>query len=190
MSPSPPDRQRILADAALMTRIADGDTRAFESVVKADSARLVSLALALLGSRPDAEEVAQDALVRLWRQAPRWAAEARISTWLHRVAYRLAIDRLRRRRPAADPAEIEEGLSDPAPSPEATLLEGEREALIDRALARLPPRQRAAVVLAHRHGLSQAEGAAALELSEEAYESLLARGRRRLKALIAAWEGA
>lgn len=184
MRDGPPDRQRILADAARMEAIAAGDGRIFTELVRAETSRLVSLAAGLLASRAEAEEVAQDALLRLWQQAPDWTAGARISTWLHRVTYRLCIDRLRRRRPSVPVAEIEDTMADGSDSPEDTLLRGQQAALIDAALGRLPPRQRAAILLAHGRGLGQAEAAAVLELSEEAYESLLARGRRRLKELV------
>lgn len=168
-----------------MSAIAAGDAAVFEATMQTEAPRLVSLGASLLGSRAEAEEVAQEALLRLWRQAPDWQPKARISTWLHGVAYRLSIDRLRRRRPSVPIAEIED-LPDDNPSPEQALWQHQQASLIDAALVRLPPRQRAAVILAHGQGLGQSEAAAALDITEEAYESLLARARRRLKELVAA----
>lgn len=184
MPDGPSEQPDILADAARMAAIAGGDAAAFEAAARAHSPRLVSLGASLLGNRAEAEEVAQEALLRLWQQAPRWQPKARISTWLHSVAYRLSIDRLRRRRPGAPVSEIED-MPDDNPSPEDALLHRQRASLIDAALDRLAPRQRAAVVLAHGRGLGQAEAAAILGMSEDAYESLLARARRRLKELVA-----
>lgn len=186
---SPPDRGQILADAARMEAIAGGDTRSFEAVVRAESARLCGLAASLLSSRAEAEEILQEALLRLWQQAPNWEPKARIATWLHTVVYRLSIDRLRQRRPSVEVGEIEDTVPGGEASPEDIAWDNQREALLERALAGLSPRQRAAILLAHRHGLAQAEAAAVLKLSEDAYESLLARGRRQLKKTVAGMTG-
>ncbi len=186
MLEGPPDRQRILADAARMAAIAGGDTRAFEILMQAETARLVSLSESLLSNSAEAEEVVQDAFIRLWQQASDWQPKARVATWLYRVTYRLSIDRLRRRRPSVPVADVEDGLASDGPSPEEELWMNQRARLIDAALRGLPPRQRAAIVLAHGEGLSQSEAAAVLELSQEAYESLLARARRQLRKLVAA----
>ncbi|GGE27578.1 DNA-directed RNA polymerase sigma-70 factor [Agaricicola taiwanensis] len=180
---SAPDHNRIAADAALMARIAAGDQAAFGRVMRDETPRLVRLALSLLGSAAEAEEVAQDAFLRLWNAAPDWEPRAQIGTWLHQVSYRLSIDIIRRRRPTVDVEDMEQVLSDDAASPERIALDNERDRLLAHAMDRLPPRQRTAIVLAHLQGLSQAEASAVLDVTEDAYESLLARARRRLKEL-------
>ena len=179
-----PDEDRIRADAAAMAEVAAGSQRAFARVAEAETGRLLRLATSLTGSVAEAEEIVQEGLLRLWQAAPDWQPRAQIGTWLHRVVYRLCIDTIRRRRPSVDIAAIEEALPDGVTGPEALLMEDERERAIAAAMAMLPARQRAAILVAHGEGLSQAEAASALEVSEAAYESLLARGRRRLKELV------
>jgi RNA polymerase sigma-70 factor (ECF subfamily) len=180
MAPAP-DHNRIAADAALMARIAVGDQAAFARVMQDETPRLVRLALSVLGRLSEAEDVTQDAFLRLWSAAPDWEPRAQIGTWLHQVAYRLSIDTLRRRRPTVDVEDLEQVLADDSASPERAALDQERDRLLAQAMDRLPPRQRSAIVLAHLQGLSQAEASVVLEVTEDAYESLLARARRRLK---------
>jgi len=137
----------------------------------------------MLGNRTDAEDVAQDVFLRVWQQAPKWrSGEAKFSTWLHRVTLNLCTDRLRRRRETAL-----EAAGDPAsdaPLPDAGLQEAAIVARVQVALAQLPERQREAIVLCHYQELGNIEAAAVLELSVDALESLLARGRRRLRQLL------
>ncbi len=180
------DRARIHADQATMAAIAAGDEAEFARLVGELVPRLLRFARATLAASPaEAEEVVQESLIRLWQQAATWQPDGRISTWLHRVAYRLCIDRLRRLRPSVDIDTVESDLADPAPQPGTRLMRLEDARAVQAAVSALPERQRAAIVLCHYQGLSQAEGAAVMGIGEEAYESLLARGRRRLRAVLA-----
>jgi len=123
-------------------------------------------------------------MLKAWRQAPRWqGGKARFDTWLHRVALNLCYDRLRRRREiptAAPPDRPDEG-----PAPDRGLLAAETGARVDAALSALPDRQREAVVLCHYQDLSNIEAAALMDISVEALESLLSRGRRALRQALA-----
>ncbi len=180
------DWARIHADQAVMAAIAEGDEASFARLVRSLTPALMRFARATLAASPgEAEEVVQEVLIRIWRQAANWQPDGRISTWAHRVAYRLCIDRLRRHRPSVDIADLEDDLTDPAPLPSTRLMHLEDVRSVQAAVAALPERQRAAVVLCHYQGLSQAEAAAVMGIGEEAYESLLARGRRRLRARFA-----
>lgn len=175
----PPD-----PDAALLRRVAAGDERACRAMVDAKLPRLLALATRLLGDRGEAEEVAQESFVRLWRQAPRWRpGAARFDTWLHRVALNLCYDRLRRRRevPMATPPEQ----TDAALAQDEALLAAERSRRVASAVAALPPRQREAIILCHYQELGNIETAALMGVSVEALESLLGRGRRTLRAVLA-----
>ncbi len=185
-SKGPRDGDAIARDRARLARVADGDHAAFAEIVAEETPRLVRFVATILGTgASEVEEVAQEALVRLWRQAEAWQPDGRISAWLHRVAYRLAIDALRRRRPTVEIDAIEELVADGAPSPDERLIRVENLRALRAAMEALPERQRTAIVLCHFQGLAQAEAAGVMEISEDAYESLLARGRRRLKALLA-----
>jgi RNA polymerase sigma-70 factor, ECF subfamily len=171
-------------DLDLLRRIANGDGAACAALVDRHLRRITGLAGRLLGDRADAEDVAQEVFLRVWQQAPKWrSGEAKFSTWLHRVTLNLCTDRLRRRRETAL-----EAAGDPAsdaPSPDAGLQEAAIVARVQAALAQLPERQREAIVLCHYQELGNIEAAAVLELSVDALESLLARGRRKLRELLA-----
>ncbi|MEM9726564.1 MAG: RNA polymerase sigma factor [Pseudomonadota bacterium] len=172
-------------DAALLPRVAAGDQRAARVLIDRHAGRVIATAQRLLADGAEAEDVAQEAMLRLWRAADSWEDRgAKLSTWLHRVTLNLCYDRLRRRSktPRQTPLDDAPEPADPAPTAEAQLAAGEEEARLEAALRSLPERQRAAIVLRHLEGRSNPDIAAALEISVEAVESLLARGRRSLKA--------
>lgn len=172
-------------DAGLIERVGRGDAAATRLLVAAKLPRVLALATRMLRDSSAAEDVAQETFVRAWKMAPTWQpGRARFDTWLHTVALNLCRDRLRRRRETMDDTVPE--MADPAPSAEAMLLESERGRQVAEAIDVLPERQREAILLVHYQDLSGAEAAAALEISVEALESLLARGRRALRARLAA----
>lgn len=173
-------------DADLLARVARGDEAAARLLVAGKLSRVLGLASRMLRDAAEAEDVAQEAFVRLWRIAPRWEPRAKVDTWLHTVALNLCRDRLRRRREVATDAPPER--ADPSPTPEAALAEADQGARVTAAIAALPERQRDAIVLVHYQDLSGADAAAALGVSVEALESLLARGRRALRARLAGRE--
>lgn len=168
-------------DDALMGRIARGDTAAAGALVARHAPRVLALAQRMLGEATEAEDVAQEALLRLWRVAPDWrAGEAGVAAWLRRVASNLCLDRLRRRRER--PAEAAPETPDDRPAVLDALTAADRAAALRGALVALPERQRLAIVLRHFEERPNPEIAAILGTSVEAVESLLARGRRDLAA--------
>ncbi|MDX2275353.1 MAG: RNA polymerase sigma factor [Hyphomonadaceae bacterium] len=168
-------------DAELIRRVGAGDGRAAQQFVHRHAERLVRLARRMLNDSAEAEDVAQEVFLRVWKEAPRWTpGQAKFQTWMHRVALNLCYDRLRRRRESPD-AEAGLNVPDPAPSAGDAWLAQQRAARVREALSYLPERQRAAIALCHFEEASNIEAAAALEVSVEALESLLARGRRALR---------
>ncbi|USI74716.1 RNA polymerase sigma factor [Sphingomonas morindae] len=178
MSPDDPD-------AGLVARVGRGDAQAARQLVSAKLPRLLALARRLLGDAAEAEDVAQETLLRAWRQAAAWRpGAARFDTWLHQVTLNLCRDRLRRRRMASPPALPE--IADPAPPADRAIEEAARGRAVADAIAALPDRQREAILLVHYQDLGNIAAAAAMAISVEALESLLARGRRSLRATFAA----
>jgi RNA polymerase sigma factor (sigma-70 family) len=171
-------------DEALVAGIARGDPAAVRAFVAAKLPRMTALATRLLGDRIEAEDVAQEVFVRVWRQAERWRpGVAKFDTWMHRVALNLCYDRLRKRREVT--MDTLPDRADDGPAPDAGLVSNEASAVVNAALAALPDRQREAIVLVHYQELGNIEAAGLLEISVEALENLLSRGRRALRASLA-----
>ncbi|SOC02774.1 RNA polymerase ECF family sigma subunit [Rhodobacter maris] len=178
------DAQSELSDEALLVLYGNGDGAAARALVTRLGPIAYRVALRMLNDRAEAEDLAQEAMLRLWRIAPDWrSGEAKPSTWIYRVTTNLATDRLRRRRGLGldEAPEVADG----AASALDTMIETDRASALECALAQLPARQRQAVVLRHLEGLSNPEIAAAMEIGVEAVESLTARGKRALAALLA-----
>ncbi|MBI0362500.1 RNA polymerase sigma factor [Burkholderia oklahomensis] len=171
-------------DAELVARVGARDPAAVRTLVARKLPRLLALATRMLGDRMEAEDVAQDAFVRIWKHAPRWReGEARFDTWLHRVVLNLCYDRLRGRR--EEPVDELPDAIDPHPAPDARLEHRACGELVRQALAALPARQREALVLNYYQELSNVEAANLMGITVDALESLLARARRNLRAQLA-----
>ena len=174
---------KILAtdpDEQLLERIARGDTTAVSVLVSRKLPRLLSLGRRMLGDAIEAEDVAQETLLRTWKQAAVWVpGKARIDTWMHRVALNLCYDRLRRRRDTSSTDDVE--LIDPAESAPAKIEADQTASQVRAAIAALPDRQREAIQLTYYQELSNQDAAGVMNVSVEALESLLARARRSLR---------
>ena len=176
-------------DAGLVLLTGQGDAQAASRLVARHLPRMTALARRMLGDSAEAEDVAQDVFLKVWTQAKRWQpGAAKFETWLHRVAINACLDRLRKKR-GVGLDEIDERV-DPAPNPEQALAANQTSRQVDEALQTLPERQRAAISLCHYQGLTNIEAASALEISVEALESLLSRGRRALKEKLSHLSGA
>ncbi len=181
------DASGDIPNEALLVAFSNGD----RAVARVLAMRLTPIALGyavrmLGGDRAEAEDVAQEAMLRLWRQSRSWRqGEAKVTTWLYRVVSNLCTDRLRRGRMVVGIDQIPDPL-DGTPSMEMRLMQLARERALSKALANLPTRQRQAVVLRHLEGLSNPEIAEIMEIGVDAVESLTARGKRGLAIQLAA----
>lgn len=169
----------------LMQKTARGDAAAFRALTDLHLGKIMSFAYRILHDRSEAEDVAQETFLRLWREAARYEPRARVSTWLHRIAHNLCIDRMRRTRERPTEDADEERTSQ---EPGGLLDRKELATAVEQALAALPERQRTAITLVHYQGLSNIEAAEVLEVRVDALESLLARGRRTLRENLKALE--
>ena len=173
-------------DAMLMQRIAGGDQRAFRDLMQRHLPRTVRLAARVLGSTGAAEDVAQEAFVRVWKHAANWEdpkqAGAKFTTWLYRIVLNLCIDE-KRKRTFTDIDAIPEKADD-TPNAEANMQRREKSKRVKAALEQLPERQRAALVLCFYEEYSNKDAADMLGISVKAIESLLVRARRMLRDLL------
>ena len=166
-------------DADCVRRVADGDKNACRLLVDRHLRSIVNFAYRMLGDRSEAEDVAQETFIRLWTNAKTWESRARLTTWLHRVARNLCLDRMRTSRSV----DID-SLSDPVDSRPSVLAQMEslrRENAVRQALMQIAERQRAALSLVYYQGMSNRQAADVLDVEVDALESLLARGRRALR---------
>ncbi|MCF8477928.1 MAG: RNA polymerase sigma factor [Pseudolabrys sp.] len=167
------------SDEALMARVARGDEAAFRLLSRRHVPVMLGVARRILGSAVDAEDVAQEAMLRVWTQAPRWQPLAQFRTWLTRVVVNLCLDR-KRRAPWVD-LEAAGELVDPALNPGEHTERAERDRQVAAAIAGLPARQRTAIVLTYGDGMSNAEVAVVLDTTVSAVETLLVRGKQNLR---------
>ena len=167
-------------DEALMRQVAAGDERAFRVLAERHLGRMLRLAERTLGSAAEADDVAQEALMRIWRNAGRWRAErAGLTTWIYTIVYRLSLDRLR--KVPTVPLELAMEAEDPGSDALTALAREGDLRLLATAMAGLHPRQRAALTLFYYEELDGAEAAAVLGLSLRGFWSLLHRARQAVQ---------
>lgn len=180
------DAGQDTSDEELLIAFGAGNRQAASVLTARLAPRVLGFSARLLGGdRAEAEDVTQEAMLRLWKIAPEWrTGEAKVTTWLFHVTRNLCTDRLRKRR-GVDLDAIPEP-EDESPGAVRGLMDADRKTALNAALLALPERQRVAVTLRHLEGLSNPEIAEAMEISVEAVESLTARGKRALASLLAA----
>ena len=177
--PRPRPRPAVPGDDFLLAAAAAGDAAAWSALVERYLGQITGHAWYMLGDAREAEDVAQEAFLRLVAKAPDWEpGGAKLKTWLYRVVVNLCIDHKRKLLPL--PVEQLPDHGDGGAAAADRDLDVRR--VVRTALDDLPPRQRAAVVLTYYQGFSNREAGDLLGISDEAVESLLARGRRALKA--------
>ena len=179
------------SDEELCRRVAERDTEAFDLLVERHQARAYRLACSIVGNEADARDVSQEAFIRLYESADRFDGRSRFTTWFHRILVNLCIDHQRRSRwwrklmPLAGPGgETDEAAIDPPsdePGPESAAIRNQSIGKLRGLLAKLSPKQRAAVLLQVQEGLSSREIAAVLECSENTARVHVHRGIAELK---------
>lgn len=174
---------RPVADEELIERVGRGDRDAARVLMDRMLPKILGLAQRMLNDSLEAEDVAQETFIRVWKAADRFEkGRAQVSTWISRIAINLCYDRLRKRREVLTdevPERADQGISQ-----ETAMVRDESANRVVAAVNRLPERQRMAMELVHFQELSNIRAAEIMSVSVEALESLLARGRRKLKALL------
>jgi len=177
-----------LDDEVLLERMRSDDVEAYRALVERHMDRMFGVAMRVLKNEADAEDVVQDAFVKAWTHRHRWeAGRAKFSTWLYRVVVNRCIDLRRSPR-----EEWIDDVPEPEDDAEDALSGIHRRQVYGRledALGRLPTQQRVAVVLSYYEDLSNAEVAEVMNTSVTAVESLLKRGRKRLREIMRNSEG-
>ena len=175
-------------EAGLVASLVDGDAQAFRVLMDRHLGGIVSVARRMLRDDAEAEDVAQEAFLRLWRSgASLEIGPAGVRPWLRRVVSNLCLDKVRSQGRVTVVEELPEVPE--APKQLATLESRDTQRRVEVALQKLPERQRLALTLFHFEGLSQIEIGQAMGISDEAVESLLSRARRHLKSeLRSDWE--
>jgi len=172
------DRVNVRSDEDLMLAVSEGDLAAFEQLVLRHQDGAWRVAYRYTGDATEAEDLAQEAFLRILDAAPRYRPTATFRTYFYRVLTRLCLDHRRKKRPVL--ADRFPTTEDRSPSPSQQASRAERDSAIQVALAALPARQRTATILRYFEGLSGSETAEALDVSPKAVERLLARARETL----------
>lgn len=189
VDPEAPARSDDAAeDIRLMRLVAGGDTNAFEQLIERHQTLVAGTVARMLGSNSDVEDIAQQVFIRVWKSAGRYVARAKFTTWLLKITRNLVFNEMRRAKrhphlpvqvePEADEIPLKDEVTG---SPDATLLQTELQAAIERAITLLPETQRMALVLRRYDELSYQEIGDVLDLSVPAVKSLLFRARTELR---------
>ena len=175
------------SDKELMLKVRDGgDLNAFDQIVLRYQKSAWAIACRFLGDRHEAEDVVQDAFLRLLAAAGRYQPTCSFKTYFHQIISRLCLDRAKKKLPRC--LDTMPDVSDSGPDALGEMEKRQDAEAVRTALAALPPQQRLAVVLRYYEGLSYQDIASALETTPKAVERLLARGRDHLQAALKTWK--
>ena len=183
MTVPPPEYE--ISDEELMLLIGGGDAQSFRSLVERHQKLIIGTIARMIGPA-EAEDLAQQVFLNVWKSATRWRPEAKVTTWLLTIAKRLVFNESRRRSrarliPQSREEEAEPEYPDATPGPDRQLLEHELHEAIKSAIAFLPEKERLALVLRQYQGMPYEEIALVLGVSLPAVKSLLFRARENLK---------
>ena len=195
LDPSPPadsDADANARDLAWMARMKNGDTHALRELIEAHQQRIIGTVAKMLGDESDAEDVAQQVFIRVWKSAGRYEPTAKFTTWLYKITRNLVFNELRRRKrhtaqspdrplgPADDDRPMQ-AADTSVKSPDTALLDDEMQAAIQSAIDSLPETQRMAIILRRYDDVSYEEIGEILELSVPAVKSVIFRARTDLR---------
>lgn len=168
-------------DRSLLNAIQSGDGAAFGLLVRKHTQRFYRLAYRFTANREEAEDIVQEAFLKLWERPHLWNAgsNASFTTWFYRVVVNLSLDRVKKKKPL--PLIDDTLIRDERHTPEEALAHGQDAARVERAIAQLPKRQQVALNLCFYEGLSNQEAADVMNLKLKALQSLIMRAKVTLK---------
>jgi RNA polymerase sigma-70 factor (ECF subfamily) len=185
-----------MIDAELIARAAGGDPAAFQMLVEQHRSMVYRVAYQFAGNHYDAEDIAQDVFIKVFRSLPRFRQDAQFTSWIYRIAMNACIDHRRRQSPAgaaafvaASSEQAEQGMvntAEESPGPETSAYAGELGQVLEAAVSRLPQGQRIVFVMRHHEGLKLGEIALALGLAEGTVKRQLHAAVHRLRAVLTA----
>ena len=192
ISPSDSAPDVAAQDLRWMERIKTGDEEAFREFVEAHQYRIIGVIAKMLGDETDAQDIAQQVFVRVWKSAPRWQPTAKVTTWLFKITRNLVFNEVRRRKRhpvqsldatlASDEGDRPRQIADPGvKAADTALLDDEMQAAIQTAIDELPETQRMAVILRRYDDVPYEEIGEILDLSVPAVKSVLFRARTDLR---------
>ncbi len=179
----------MVSDEELHRRFTEGERDAFESLLIRHQEQVYRLAFRITGNSEEARDIAEEVFINLWENPTSYKPTAKFSTWLFRVTSNRSITHLRLRRfksfiSLSDPSSPDIYPTDPADQPDVYSEKNDEAERIEAAMKSLPPRQRAAIHLRYREELSVGEVAEVLNLSLKSVESLLFRGKQKLRKVL------
>lgn len=165
-----------------MEMVVNGDQKAYAKIVERHMVPVFRLSYSMLGDTGRAEDMTQETFMTLWQQAEKWKPSGQLRSWLFRIARNKSIDEIRRLKPHSD---IEDTIVlDGSKSADEQVWDREITDIVNAQMQNLSARQREAMTLVHLVGCSNIEAAETMEISIDALESLLARGRRKIRELL------
>jgi len=190
------------SEAALVRQVANKNQAAFQQLLDTHFPGINRYAIRMMGNATNAEDITQEVFLRLWTRADSYKPEvSKLSTWLHNIAHNLCIDYFRKNNrlvqgtpedsgseghlDTVNQAEFSFGVSTPGgDEPDRELANKSQEQDVKKALMMLPERQRSAIIMCHYQGVSNKDAANIMDISVDALESLLSRGRSKLRKLL------
>lgn len=176
-------------DELLLRRACKGDVQAFEELMQSHESRIYAIALRMMGNREDAQDCAQEAMVRIYRAMGSFKGQSALATWIYRITMNTCLDELRRRKArklTSLDSLVDNGWSptDTGDTPEEHGLRVEKQNALNQAIQSLPDDMRAAIILRDVKGYSYDEIASILDANVGTIKSRISRGREKLREIL------
>ena len=176
-------------DELLLRRACKGDVQAFEELMQSHESRIYTIALRMMGNREDAQDCAQEAMVRIYRAMGSFKGQSALATWIYRITMNTCLDELRRRKArkvTSLDSLVDNGWSptDTGDTPEEHGLRVEKQNALNQAIQSLPDDMRAAIILRDVKGYSYDEIASILDANVGTIKSRISRGREKLREIL------